>query len=238
MVSSVSPLARVVPGTRDPSTARKRVPYGVCLHTTGSGLLDSASRAGVSPITRAIQIYVAMQNGSAGYPWGGPGYVIDTDGSIHQIAPDWAATNHCGGNDRETYLNGAWVKKVSPETLRQWRKAWPKKKSPQHLYPHASPNTDYVGVELIPKPGPYAAGRLRFTEEQHGAAAELARDIAERHRFPAGWQWTSRLLSHEDIQPIMRHNYGGGWDIGFLRKHHFFDLTWVRELVCSNSEER
>src|SRR6266540_2507514 len=90
-----------------------RTPWGLCYHTTGSGITESAfyvrkkgktkgkkalvKRATpLKPIDVALKVYLASQNGSNKYPWGGPGYVIDHDGTIYQIAGDNTRTNHVG----------------------------------------------------------------------------------------------------------------------------------------------
>ena len=64
----------------------------------------------------------------------------------------------------------------------------------------------------------------------------LAIDCAARHGWPKGWHRTSRLLSHEDVQPIRRHDRGGGWDIGWLRAAPYFDLEFVRALIDKSEQ--
>ncbi len=74
---------------------------------------------------------------------------------------------------------------------------------------------------------PMAPGLL-FTRAQHESALGLAIDAGNRHGFPDGWRATSRLLGHEDVDPIERSDVGGGWDPGFLRVSPYFDLGFVR----------
>lgn len=230
----LSPIATQVPRRTDAITKRK--PWGFLLHTTGRGIPEKAKREGKPAIDVALAWYRRSQNGEQGYPWGGPGYVIDHVGAIYQIADDDTLTNHAGGPDREKYLNGSWQTLISAETLARWRAKWPRYSSPQALYPSRSANTDFVGCELIPVieggPAPLRPGLL-FTEAQHDAAVSLARDLAARHAWPAGWSSSPRLLGHEDVQPIQRHDTHGGWDPGWLRAAPFFDFARVRARVES-----
>ncbi|GAB4539884.1 MAG: hypothetical protein Tsb0020_53390 [Haliangiales bacterium] len=64
-----------------------------------------------------------------------------------------------------------------------------------------------------------AAPGLWFTEAQHTAVAALAVDIATRNGFArdTGWPRTGRLVGHEDLTPVSRHNRANGWDPGALR---------------------
>lgn len=229
-------LARQVPGVRDPITAKTRKPWGLLLHTTGRGVPEKAARTKRTPLSVACEIYIASQNGSNGYLWGGPGYVIDHDGGIYQLAPDDVLTNHAGGPDRAAYLNGSWIKRCSPATVAQWHTHWaPRYAHPYALFPSKSPNQDYVGVEMIPLGSglggePMAPGLL-FTRAQHYAAVELGADLAERHGWPEGWARTGRLVGHEDVQPILRHDKNGGWDPGWLRARPYFDFEHVRASI-------
>ena len=234
MPASYSSLARRVPGVRDPKLMTVRKPWGVMLHTTGGGVTSKARKEGKTPLAVALDVYIKSQNGSNGYPWGGPNYVIDLDGSIHQIAPDEAKTEHGGGPNRESYRSGAWTSRVSAETVRQWRKQWPGIEHPYKLFPSFSPNTDFIGVEMIPIGngfgGPPMAPGLRFSRKQHDAAVALGRDLAQRFGWPADWAST-RLLGHEDVDPIERHDPKGGWDPGWLREAPYFDFAYVRQAL-------
>lgn len=235
MTFSYSALAKKVAGVRDPNNALLRVPWGLLLHTTGGGVTAKAKREGRSPIDVAIQVYIASQNGSNGYFWGGPTYVLDHDGSLYQIAPDEALTAHAGGPNRLTYLNGSWTTKVSPTVVAQWRAKWPAFKGPYHLFPATSPNNNYVGVEMIPigdgfGGAPMAPG-LRFTRAQHDAAAALGRDLGARWKWPAKWAQGNRLVGHEDVDPIERSDALGGWDPGWLRAKPYFDFQYVRTAI-------
>ncbi len=229
---SYSSLAAKVTGVRDPKKAVLRKPWGFLVHTTGGGVTDLAKKQGKKPLDVALKIYIDSQNGSNGYTWGGPGYVLDFDGSLYQIAPDEAKTHHAGSSNRPFYLNGSWVGKVTTEVANQWRKNWPGRKHPYSLFPSTSPNEDYVGLEMIPigdgfGGAPMAPG-LRFTKEQHDAVVALAKDLGARHGWPKDFGGTNRLLGHEDVDPIERSDRFGGWDPGFLRAKPYFDFKYVR----------
>lgn len=238
---SYSPIAALVAGVRDPSLGIPRDPWGYLLHTTGGGVTDQARREHRDPLEVAIATYIASQNGSNGYKWGGPGYVIPHDGSIHQLAPDNIETEHAGGPHREEYLSREWEHdpKIKAPTVEQWHRRWPFHPNPYSLFPSHRPNVDYVGCEMIPigdgfggepmRPG------LRFTKAQHDAAIALGRDLGARHGWPAGWSLSSRLVGHEDVDPIERSDAGGGWDPGWLRASPYFDFQYVRDGIAQGT---
>jgi len=235
MAIHLSALAKQTPGVRNPKLGKTRDPFGLLLHTTGGGVTPLAKKKKQLPVDVAIRIYIGSQNGSNGYMWGGPGYVLEHNGTLHQIAPDNILTNHCGGDDRAKYVGGSWIKEASPAALAKWHAQWgPRYKAPNQLYPSKSPNTDYVGVEMIPcgdgfgipmRPG------LRFSKEQHDMAIDLGREMAKRHEWPAGWQRGSRLVGHEDVQLLNRMDKNGGWDPGWLREKPYFDFDYVRNNI-------
>ena len=225
-------IATQVPGMRDPRRAIRRKPWGLLLHTTGRGVPKLAAAKGRTALDVAIAVYRASQNGSNGYPWGGPHYVLDYDGGLHQIAPDDAVTAHAGGGDRVDYLDGDWEHEATDEMVSRWRAQWPGVRGPYDLFPSRSPNTDYIGVEMIPLGSglggnPMAPGLL-FTLAQHEACVALGRDCARRHEWPGDWHRTGRLVGHEDVQPINRDDAHGGWDPGYLRERPYFDFRYVR----------
>jgi hypothetical protein len=227
------PFALPVPGVRDPSlNSRIRSPWGFLLHTTGGGVTDSARKHGKMPIMVAIETYIASQNGSNGYFWGGPSYVIDHDGVLYQLAPENIETMHAGSQNRPRYLDGSWKTACSPATVAHWTaKWWPRYSHPYALFPTHSPNLDYIGCEMIPCGdgfgSPMAPG-LRFTRAQHETALALAIDIGKRRGWADGWRSSSKLLGHEDVDPLERSDAGGGWDPGYLRASPYFDFGFVR----------
>jgi hypothetical protein len=241
MATQRSSLAVQVDRARDPAKGGKvRKPFGAALHTTGSGILSKAKAQGKTPIEAALDTYIAMQNGSQGYPWGGPAYVIDHDGTAYQIAPDDIVTHHSGpggsGSD-DAYRGGVWEAQLPASLVARWRAAWPGRAHPYSLFPSSSPNTDYIGIEMIPigsgyGGAPMRAG-LRFTQRQHDTAARLVADMAQRHGWPAGFASSNRLVGHEDVDPINRHDAGGGWDPGWLRSAPYFDFAYVRRAAAS-----
>lgn len=217
-----SPLATKVGGARNPRDAKPRKPWGLLLHTTGGGVTKKAKKVSRSPVSVAIDIYIASQNGhnDGGYLWGGPHYVLDHDGHIYQVAPDNVVTSHAGGPDRKAYTSGAWTKQLAQKALDAWRAKWPGFASPPNLYPTTSPNTAYIGVEMIPCGdgfGEPAYPDCRFTAAQIATVIALGRDCATRHGWPADWATTPRLLGHEDVQPLRRSTIAGCWDPGFVR---------------------
>lgn len=230
---------QVVKGVRNPQLGVTRAAWGYLIHTTGGGVTDKAKRQGRSPIEVALEIYVASQNGSNGYMWGGPSYVGDFDGTIYQIAPDDVKTAHAGDRSdrypsgtRPLYLDGSWERLASTTTVDQWRAKWPGRKHPYALFPSTSPNQDYVAIEFLPIGDgfggePMAPG-LRFTQAQHDAAIKLGRDLAARHDWPEGWHKSGRLVGHEDVDPLHRSDHEGGWDPGWLRAKPYFDFAYVR----------
>lgn len=214
-----SPLAIWEPAHR--VRRRRMQPWGLCVHTSGRGIVARAERAGRPVIDLALQWYRAKEQS-------GVHYVIDYDGTIYQMLEDTIYGAHVGisAAERLSYLLGRWRTTAPTLGVELWSDRWPGYKSPQHLYPTRSPNGCYVGVELVPlAAGTALPGGLWFTRAQHQAVAELARDLAERHDWPDGWERSPRLLGHEDIDAFARWDVQGGWDPGSMRPRPRFD--WV-----------
>lgn len=233
-----SPLAIQVPGVRDPKLAMDRgVPFGALLHTTGRGVVALAQREKSTPLAEAIKTYIDGQNGSMGYFWFGPHYVIDYDGKRYQVAPENAFTAHAGNQhgNRAAYMSGHWTAKCSGTALTAWRKAWPTYQHPYQLFPSTTPNHDYVGIEMLPIGSGFGGTPMRpgmlFTKDQHESAAELVKDIGTRHGWPDGWWKSSRLAGHEDVDILERMDTHGGWDPGSTRDQPYFDMPFVRSRV-------
>lgn len=231
-----SPLALEVGGVRDPKLGISRKPWGLLVHTTGGGVTAKAKRTKRTPISVAVEVYIASQNGSNGYQWGGPTYVCDHDGTLYQLAPDNVKTAHCGGGNRQAYIDGSWTSRASEAALAHWRQQWsPRYRHPYQLFPSMSPNNEYVGVEMIPVGDGFGGSPmepgLRFTTRQHDAIIGLAKEIGVRYGWPDGWARTSRLVGHEDVDPLNRSDAGGGWDPGYLRAQQYFDFDYVRSSV-------
>lgn len=178
---------------------------------------------------------------------GGTHYVIDYDGSIYQAADDDRRVGHVGvaADERRRYLSGAWERDFSAAAVARWRCRWPKHRSPQHLYPTRSPNSCYVGVEMLPLAagerggfqvvfdGQETAMTMRYTSEQHLSAAKLAADLARRHCWPDGWHDGARLLGHEDIDAYGRWQRAGGWDPGAIRARPWVAWWVIRETALA-----
>lgn len=230
----LSPLASRA-STPFTGSARKQTPYGVGIHTTGSGLPADAKAKGQDPLAAAVAYYVQSK---------GPTYVIGYDGTIVAVAADEnIRTAHIGveGHEMTPLQAGTWRQLVSPATVRYWERRWGAGKNPlsvdgtttRSLIPSNSPNDATIGIEMIPVTGdvktfwaqPMRPG-LRFTRAQHDAARRLVADIAARYRWPAGWQRT-RVFGHEDLNPIRRHDAGGGWDPGRLREKPYVDMDYI-----------
>lgn len=229
----ISPLATLITSPFHTGQTRPVPVFGVTFHTTGSGLPAQALAAGKNPVQAGIDYYRTSK---------GPMYLIGWDGRIVATAADESVrTWHAGveANERRPLQDGSWRKMVSPATAAAWDRAWGPTKNPiagagASLIPSDDPNAATIGVEMIPvtpdgrtlwaKP---ARPGLRFTAAQLAAGRALASDIARRHRWPAGWRKT-RVFGHEDLNPIRRHDAGGGWDPGFLRSSPYVDMDAIR----------
>lgn len=194
-------------------------PYGLCVHTSGRGIVTRAKKKGVLPVDLALKWY--RRKGSVHF-------LIDYDGTVYQMLDANRQGAHVGisKKERNAYLNGAWANEVPTNALLLWLQKWPKKKSPQHLYPSKSPNQCYVGVELLPMQG--SRGGMWFTDEQCTAVKELYNQLAAMYGWPLNPRKlpNTRLLGHEDIDAFGRWQKSGGWDPGALRK--FPRFSWDR----------
>lgn len=212
MSSKLSPLATLIAHPQD-IRDRKSPVYGVCVHTTGSGVPTRAKRLGCEPIVIAIDVYSAP---GAHFPH----YVIDGQGTIVQIAGEEELAPHCGiaPTERSQYKSGAWTRVLSPYALMRWRNRWPGVQSPLGLFPTASANESYLGVELVPSLF-LTANKTLFTNAQYASLRALLDDVQKRcHLDLVG----SRLVGHEDVNPLTRCDRNGGWDPGFSRERPNF----------------
>jgi hypothetical protein len=202
--------------------------YGLSVHTTGSGdWLKNALNAGVDPLQKVVNMYLIPGRFC-------PGYVLGYDGTLIQIAKDSSVTFHSGNDDtvgtweskKTAYKNGTWKNKVSLPTYNLWVQRWGLDKNPTSLYPSTNVNYDYIGVEMVPimngSAEPAFPGSL-FTIQQHRMVGLLYLDLASRHGFNATEK--TRLVGHEDVNPIDRFDSDGGWDPGFIRYSRYFDWS-------------
>jgi len=203
--------------------------YGLCVHTCGEGIIDDATHHGVDPLEYVVAHYLTPGE-FAGH------YVINYDGHIVQVADENSKAQHVGLTpaDHANLLTDGWISLTPAKVVAAWKKAWPGTKAPAFLFPGPSANQVYVGAEMLPLPSPNylkqwkpAYDGARYTQAQHDAVAALAADIASRWSLPSRWQTTSRLLGHEDLNPIQR----PGWDPGALRDSPWFDYVRVKKAI-------
>ena len=214
---TLSPLATLVAKPQDVTNRKNVTPFGVCVHTTGRGVPTLAKKLGISPEEVAAGVYTKP---GANFPH----YFISYSGDIFQVADEVERARHAGiaPEQRPLYISGAWTRRVSAVGLRLWRARWPGKKNPLQLFPGKSVNEAYLGVELIPLLVRQPTGWL-FTQDQYWALEDLLVDIEQRHSIVLTG---SRLVGHEDLEPLERWNSKGGWDPGALNLSPTF--YWTR----------
>jgi len=218
-----SPVAHQIGNPRTAVMRTAPVPWGVVVHTTGSGVVAKAAALGRPAGDVAIGVYLEPDDPAEGIYTPFPHYVIDGLGKIVQICDESMRARHVAITpaDREAYLSGAWRGHVSAVGITLWEEAWPGFPSPSHLYPGKSVNEVYLGVELIPGPAPDASGGL-YTAAQYEALGALLEDIEARYEITLGG---AHLLGHEDVSPLTRWDGGGGWDPGARRARPTFDWS-------------
>lgn len=223
--------------------------YGVFVHTTGGGLPEKARKRGIYPTVLGIEVYNRSHGCHYLGGWRG------LDGDLLQLADDREQANGVGVRADDPEHNqwksvergrGAWELDLPADLVAAWRARWPGWANPLDLLPGTdSANAPYVHLELIPcvfyedghlvtAAEPMRAG-LRFTHAQHDLVVALAHDLADRKGWhkpdaPPGtppWWRTPRLLGHEDVTPLSRHDKRGGWDPGALRADAYFDWGYV-----------
>lgn len=226
-----SPIAHLLEGQEHTTTPRTAPVYGIAIHQTGESIVTQAIKHGADPLEWAAAYYLKPDSYFAHY-------VVGHTGEIIQLAGDHYKTPHVGfsSEDRQLFLSGHWANQLPPAVVDLWRSRWTGVPSPAHLFPGPSVNNVYVGVELLPLvqginlPAVPWLVSGRFTQEQHHAVVALAADIAQRNNLPAKWHMTSRLCTHEELNPLQRTTKEGGWDPGWMRKNTsvWFDMEWVR----------
>lgn len=243
----ISPLTALDVTARAKAGAHKgkraSAPYGLVVHTTGSGVPTDAKDQKRPAMEIALDIYCRGPNAAH--------YVIDHAGVIACVAPEDVKTQHTGRfgpppekkDRRAQYMSGEWRTLCSKAAVAAWDRQWGSKyKHPFQLFPGPSPNDVYCGVELIPcikglgvpTVSPAAPASV-FTEAQYVKLIALAEDMAIRHGWPLDWASGPRLVGHEDVGLIDRHNLGGAWDPGFLRVRPTFDFPRVRAALAPRS---
>lgn len=234
-------LSRLATLIDNPHIYRKRTTpiYGLTYHTTGS---DPVLHHGAkSPLQFTVDYYRSKH---------GPTYVIDWDGGLYATTPDESirTTNvWIKPAEAQAFVDGSWTRQMSAKALEQWRRRWPNAQSPLDIRPKGvHQGESYIAVEMIPirvgskyyggqkaaYPGAY------FTKAQHETAAALAIDVAKRYKFPAGWERTSRLVGHEDLNPLRRHTSTGMWDPGWSNTPPHFSLAYLQEQIAASRVPR
>ncbi len=216
-----------------------RTVYGVLVHTTGNGVPDLALK---HPDKSHLTILTEVYSASAANGGTGPHYAIDPLGAVVQFRDPGAVSWHAGvsADQRRNFLDGSWqsdYNRIDKDVVSWWRARWPGKLSPSHLYPSRSPNTDFVGIELMPC-GAYAGSswewkwgtrpgfdKQRFSVEQYVALARLCKELAVTYSLDLGKSGV--LLGHEDVNPYTR----PGWDVG--DKIEAFSWRMLRGLLGS-----
>lgn len=145
-----------------------------------------------------------------------PHYVIAWGGKLIQIAAEETRASHAGIDRKEyrAYRDGTWVNMVSKTSLDRWRARWREYNNPLELFPGRSPNSAYIGVELIPLLQTDSNNGSWFTQDQYQMLGYLCDDLTVRYGINLEG---SRLVGHEDVEPLARWNRAGGWDPGAMR---------------------
>lgn len=226
--------------------------YGLIVHTTGGGLPAKARAKDKYPTVLGASVYHASHGCHYLCGWRG------LDGDLLQLADDREQAQGVGvrADDPEHDQwrsvkrgRGAWERDIPGDLVARWRRRWPGWANPLDLLPGTEmANAPYLHLEMIPcvfaeghelvtAVEPMRAG-LRFTQAQHDAAVALACDVADRKGWHdaaalAPWWRTPRLLGHEDLTPLSRHDKHGGWDPGALRPAPYFDWVYVLDQIAT-----
>jgi hypothetical protein len=223
--------------------------YGLVVHTTGGGLPASAQDKGVYHTVRAVDHYTGSHGCHYVNGWRGVagGDLLQVANEREQAAGVGVTNPKNPSKDQRRSIElGRFESDLPPILVQLWRRRWPGRDHSLSLLPGTkTANACYVHVECVPCVYHYrgklitAAGAeplrpgLRFTAAQHDAVAALACDLARRNGWPPNEQWwrTPRLLGHEDLTPISRHDRLGGWDPGWLREKPYFDFDAVYQAI-------
>lgn len=248
-VSTIGVPARKTWDAGDRPVAWQGHVYGLVVHTTGSGLPAKAREQGVYHTVQAVNHYSTSHGCHYVNGWLGAdgGDLLQVANEREQAAGVGVTNAAEPDKDQRRSIDAGRFEADLPEVLvRLWRERWPDATDSLDLLPGTrTANSCYVHVECVPcvfhtddglitgddveplRPG------LRFTRAQHDTVAALAVDVARRNGWPADEAWwrTPRLLGHEDLTPISRHDRNGGWDPGFLREEPYFDWDHVYDAI-------
>lgn len=173
-------------------------PLGICLHTTGVGVLARAKREGTTPMQAALKVYCQIMEPS-------PHVVIGHDGDIEQVCDYGLVAWHAGHTRREQVLYH------SPKAMRvrPWWKEWVTRNMAATPLRIADPSVDHtgnccLGAELIPLPD------KTFTAEQYTSVRALREVI----RGLFGGIVADSMWQHSDFCPETRTTRKGeSWDL-------------------------
>ncbi len=215
--------------------------FGLCVHTSGSGVLRRAKKNGKDPDDIALDYYDSATYSThfvAGHK--GLYQITDVGEHVKHIGYTKGVDGRLSGAQRRRwYHSGKWAESM-PEFAKRWRRAWPGKASPSSLHPSKYPNADYVAIELIPAGegfGRPMGGSLRYSLAQHIAVALVALELAEAYNWPDEFEDSGRLASHEDLGPHGRVGPAGnprdgeGWDPGRHREHPWISWPTIKEWI-------
>lgn len=216
-----------------PDKRRKGRVRGLCLHTSGRGILKKAV-GGKTPDQAALEYYAKAKYSTH--------YVLGLE-RTWQLTNDHERISHVGylrpgmtaAAVKKWYSSGAWEKELPKAFVARWHAMFPEHASPAHLIPegYQTPSDAFVAAELIPCTGfaePIRPGYL-YTASQHVQAAFLAVDLAARHGWERGWLTSGCVATHEALAPHDRAKAGQGWDPGILREKPWFDWEFFKAQV-------
>lgn len=194
------------------------MPFGIMVHTTGDGVPKRAHLRGQDPLECANQVYSNMK--------AGPHFTVDGLGQVAQYRSTREVAWHCRMRDseRRSLLDGHWKNdgnRIPSTVVDYWTQRFAAK-SPAHLYPSRYPNTDYIGIEVVPC-GTWIdnkwtvlwgsrgglGNKVRHSVESYIALAALIAHLCKRHDIPVEFG-SGHIVGHEDVNPYSR----PGWDPG------------------------
>ena len=171
-------------------------PLGICLHTTGRGVLARAKRENTTPLQAAVRVYTQIMDPS-------PHYLIGYGGEIISIVDEDLVAWHAGSSNRESSLYALLPQQSAPWAS-WWRDRWPGAKSPNRLLDHGKNHggNACLGIELL------ATEDGTWPEPQMVSLVALIDDIRARQRG------ATRVYQHADFCPYTRTTKAGRpWDL-------------------------
>lgn len=220
---------------------RKNKLFGLCVHTSGSGVVKKAKAKGISPDEIALDYYDSAKY-STHYVAGHRGYYQLTD-VMEQVShvgyTDGVGGRMSGSQRRAWYHSGKWAEAL-PTFAKRFRKIHPSASSPSALHPSPFPSMDYAAIELIPCTMGYgdALGPgYKYSLAQHTAVALIALELAEEYGWPDDFEMGGRLSCHEELGPHARiGSYanprdGDCWDPGRYRETPWISWETIQQWI-------